>query len=110
MTNNEFDFLKVINGHKVVINETEYKQEGELGGAFFKVRVIDVRPESEESTEKNDGANESASTEVQEPQQTPESGNKDVESIENSSENEIPKNKDNEVGSLNNPPEKLIAA
>lgn len=96
----------MINGHKVVINETEYKQEDELGGAFFKVRVIDVRPESGESTEKTEGADESASTEVQ----TPEAGNRDVESVENSSENEIPKSKDNEVGSLNNPPEKLIAA
>lgn len=100
----------MINGHKVVINETEYKQEGELGGAFFKVRVIDVRPESGESTEKTEGADESASTEVQEPQQNPQTGNRDVESVENSSENEIPKSKDNEVGSLNNPPEKLIAA
>lgn len=87
------DNFQVIDGHKVVINETEYKHEGDLGGAFFKVRIIDVLPDSSElTTEKN----------------AEEITTKDVESVENSYENEIPKNKEIEVGSK--APEKLQVA
>lgn len=85
----------MIDGHKVVINETEYKQQGEHGGAFFKVRIIDVLPDSSElTTEKN------AESITNPP--------KDPESVENSFENEIPKNTNIEVGKK--APEKLRVA
>lgn len=41
---------KVINGHKVTINETTYANEGDTAGTFFKIRVVDVHPTSEEDT------------------------------------------------------------
>lgn len=41
---------KVINGHKVTINETTYANEGDNAGTFFKIRVVDVHPTSEEDT------------------------------------------------------------
>lgn len=82
----------MIDGHKVVINETEYKRDGEFGGTYFKVRVIDVKPDSNEAT-----TDQAVTTE------------KDVESVENSFENEIPKNKETEVGKTN-VPEKLQTA
>lgn len=88
--------LQVIDGHKVVINETEYKKEDDFGGAFFKVRIIDVRPDSSEVTTNGDA--EVVTT----PPAVP-----DRESIENSIENEITKSK--EVGTKS-APEKLQAA
>lgn len=91
--------LQIINGHKVVINETEYKTDGENGGTFFKVRVVDVRPEeSAETTEANAEVIPST-TDI----------TKDIESVDASVENEIPKIQENEVGK-ENAPEKLIAA
>ncbi|XP_050303582.1 uncharacterized protein LOC126741246 [Anthonomus grandis grandis] len=47
---NTTSITKVIDGRTVVINETEYKNEDDFGGTFFKVRVIDVKPENEETT------------------------------------------------------------
>lgn len=91
-----FGILQVIDGHKVVINETEYKKEDDFGGAFFKVRIIDVRPDSSELTTNTDA--EVITT----PPSIP-----DRESIENSIENEIIKN--DEVGTKG-APEKLQAA
>ncbi|KAF5292528.1 hypothetical protein FQR65_LT01674 [Abscondita terminalis] len=76
---NTTSVTKVIDGHKVTINETEYKQEGDNGGSYFKVRVIDVHPDSAEGTDK--------------PLESP--INKDRESMEDS--NEILKVKDNEA-------------
>lgn len=78
---NTTSVTKVIDGHKVVINETEYKKEDDFGGAFFKVRIIDVRPDSSELTTNTDA--EVITT----PPSIP-----DRESIENSIENEIIKN------------------
>lgn len=90
----------MIDGHKVTINETEYKQDGEDGAAFFKVRIIDVHPDSEEaSTEKDTEA-------------VPVSNKHDIESVEDASDNEILAKKaakDNEVGKLGRP-EKLKTA
>ncbi|RZC36535.1 uncharacterized protein BDFB_013910, partial [Asbolus verrucosus] len=81
---NTTSITKVIDGHKVVINETEYKHEGDFGGSFFKVRIIDVQPDSSElTTEKN--AEEITTN------------SKDTESVENSFENEIPKTREIEV-------------
>lgn len=72
----------------MVINETEYKKEDDFGGAYFKVRIIDVQPQdSAESTEKN--------AELVPPV------TKDRESVENSVENEIPKS--SEVGKISTP-------
>lgn len=94
---NTTSVVKVINGHKVVVNETEYKQEGEHGGTFFKVRIIDVKPDSSETATAADV--EPLPTTV-----------RDVESVEDTLENEISKSKETEVGSKHNSPEKLNAA
>lgn len=89
-----FYILQIIDGHKVVINETEYKHEGDDSGAFFKVRVIDILPNSSELTTEKEA------------EEIPVV--KDAESIENSFENEIPKNSETEVGKKL--PEKLQSA
>lgn len=81
----------------MVINETEYKKDSENGNTVFKVRIVDIQPnESAESTE--------ASAEVVPTVDT----TKDVEPLEASVENEIPKIQENEVGK-ENAPEKLTA-
>lgn len=79
----------------MVINETEYKHEGDDSGAFFKVRVIDILPNSGELTTEKEA------------EEIP-IVSKDTESIENSFENEIPKNSETEVGKKL--PEKLQSA
>ncbi|CAH1989399.1 unnamed protein product [Acanthoscelides obtectus] len=75
---NTTSVTKIINGHKVVINETEYSKDDDLGGAFFHVRVIDVRPEDE-----GKASGETSTTNT-----------KDVEPLsgQDSRENEIPQN------------------
>jgi len=91
---NTTSITKVIDGHTVVINETEYKKEDDFGGTFFKVRIIDVKPDSSELT---------TETEAEAVPETARS--KDREDVANSIENEISKSK--EVGSLDRSPEKL---
>lgn len=49
--------VKVIDGHKVVINDTYYTRKNEFGTSIFKVRVIDVKPAD------GDSEGDSASTE-----------------------------------------------
>ncbi|XP_044748561.1 uncharacterized protein LOC123309480 isoform X2 [Coccinella septempunctata] len=71
---NTTSVTKVIDGHKVVINETKYSNENANGGAFFKVRVIEVKPENENA-----------------PGVPPRTIPRDVEPLENSQENEISK-------------------
>ena len=89
---NTTSVTKIINGHKVTINETEYKQDGENGGSYFKVSVVDVHPNSGEVLPKD-----------VEP-------SKDRESVEDmDGNNEILKVRDNEVGNSENPA-KLKAA
>ncbi|KAK5643176.1 hypothetical protein RI129_007021 [Pyrocoelia pectoralis] len=78
---NTTSVTKVINGHKVTINETEYKQDNDNGGTFFKVRVVDVHPDSAESVPSD--------VESVVPV-------KDVESMENG-EDDVKKVKDNEA-------------
>uniref|UniRef100_A0A2M4A4S9 Putative salivary secreted mucin 3 n=2 Tax=Anopheles triannulatus TaxID=58253 RepID=A0A2M4A4S9_9DIPT len=51
---NSTSTVKVIDGHKVVINDTYYTKKTEYGTSIFKVRVIDVKPASGEG----DGAEE----------------------------------------------------
>ncbi|CAG9836563.1 unnamed protein product [Diabrotica balteata] len=68
---------KIIDGHKVVINQTQYHKDGENGSAFFQVRVIDVKP-----TEAEDATGSTVAIP------------KDREVLENSIENEIDKNKE----------------
>jgi len=85
---NTTSVTKIINGHKVIINETEYKNEDENGGTFFNVRIVEVAPDSSEVTTE------------QEAESVP--AQKD---IDNSFENEIPKSK--EVGRAADAPEKL---
>lgn len=75
----------------MVINETEYNKQGDFGGAFFKVRIIDVKPDSSEATTEANSENNTENT--------------DREIAENSFENEITKS---EVGK-NASPEKLTA-
>lgn len=81
---------KIIDGHKVIINQTEYHKDSANGSSFFKVRVIDIQP-----TEKDSEEVTSTIPPV-----------KDRESLENSVDNEIQKN--NEVGTKG-APEKLRA-
>lgn len=91
--------LQIINGHKVVINETEYKSDGDNGGAVIRVRVVDVHPEESDETTEANAEVIPTTTDV----------TKDVESVEASVENEIPKIQENEVGKENEP-EKLTAS
>ncbi|CAH1184445.1 unnamed protein product [Phyllotreta striolata] len=78
---NTTSVTKIIDGHKVVINQTEYHNDDEHGSAFFKVSIIDVQPE-ETATEKD-------AEEV-----TPKETTKDRESLENTADNEIVKGKE----------------
>lgn len=77
----------------MVINETEYQKQDDFGGSFFKVRIIDVQPDSNETSD------EVPATAV----------TKDREPLENNNsfENEIPKG--TEVGKSSTP-EKVIQA
>lgn len=84
----------MIDGHKVVINETKYSNENANGGSFFKVRVIEVKPENPEH-------------EMVPSAKIPP---RDVEPLENSQENEIPKHGGIEVGKEKYVPEKLQQA
>ncbi|XP_055636283.1 uncharacterized protein LOC129775499 [Toxorhynchites rutilus septentrionalis] len=45
---NSTSTVKVIDGHKVIINDTYYTKKNEFGTSIFKVRVIDVKPADEE--------------------------------------------------------------
>lgn len=44
--------VKIIDGHKVVINDTYYTKKTGYGTSIYKVRVIDVKPAGEGETEK----------------------------------------------------------
>lgn len=44
--------VKIIDGHKVIINDTYYTKKTEYGTSVYKVRVIDVKPAEEGETEK----------------------------------------------------------
>ncbi|XP_066257173.1 uncharacterized protein vir-1 [Euwallacea similis] len=79
---NSSSVTKVIDGRTVVINETEYKNEDDFGGTFFKVRIIDVKPESSEATTEKEAESATA---------------KDREEVANSMENEILKSKETEA-------------
>uniref|UniRef100_A0A182S5A3 Salivary secreted mucin 3 n=1 Tax=Anopheles funestus TaxID=62324 RepID=A0A182S5A3_ANOFN len=46
---NSTSTVKVIDGHKVVINDTYYTKKTEFGTSIFKVRVIDVKPTDDSS-------------------------------------------------------------
>ncbi|XP_035908862.1 uncharacterized protein LOC118510741 isoform X2 [Anopheles stephensi] len=48
---NSTSTVKVIDGHKVVINDTYYTKKTEFGTSIFKVRVIDVKPTDGDSDE-----------------------------------------------------------
>lgn len=48
---NSTSTVKVIDGHKVVINDTYYTKKTEFGTSIFKVRVIDVKPTDGDSEE-----------------------------------------------------------
>ncbi|VEN55888.1 unnamed protein product [Callosobruchus maculatus] len=93
MSINSVTKLTIINGHKVVINETEYSKDDDLGGSFFHVRVIDVRPEDEGKSGESSTSKDDASRE-------PLAG-------QDSKENEIPQNS-REVGVPK--PEKITKA
>ncbi|XP_058063061.1 histone-lysine N-methyltransferase SETD1B isoform X2 [Anopheles bellator] len=66
---NSTSTVKVIDGHKVVINDTYYTKKTEFGTSIFKVRVIDVKPAGDDS----------ASEPTEKPKETPtevETGNR----------------------------------
>ncbi|XP_018352983.1 PREDICTED: icarapin-like [Trachymyrmex septentrionalis] len=39
--------VKIIDGHVVTINETVYSKNDSNGGAVFRIRIIDVKPQNE---------------------------------------------------------------
>lgn len=49
---NSTSTVKIIDGHKVIINDTYYTKKTEYGTSVYKVRVIDVKPATEGETEK----------------------------------------------------------
>lgn len=57
---NSTSTVKVIDGHKVIINDTYYTKKNEFGTSIFKVRVIDVQP-----TDENDGGKTSTDKPVE---------------------------------------------
>ncbi|XP_052864563.1 uncharacterized protein LOC128271163 [Anopheles cruzii] len=68
---NSTSTVKVIDGHKVVINDTYYTKKTEFGTSIFKVRVIDVKPAGDDSS--------SSSEPTEKPKETPtevETGNR----------------------------------
>ncbi|CAH0561472.1 unnamed protein product [Brassicogethes aeneus] len=100
---NTTSVTKVIDGHKVVINETEYKKEDDFGGAYLKVRIVDLQPDSSEAVSAEEDSSEPSAAAALDKEVT-----KDREPIEtNSFENEIPKGR--EVGK-SSVPEKLTQA
>lgn len=74
--------MQIIDGHKVIINETVYASpDGEDAAAVFKVRVVDIRPDSTEDVSE---VSEEASEIEKQPQES-------AESLDESQENEIAK-------------------
>lgn len=64
--------VKIIDGHKVIINDTYYTKKTGYGTSIYKVRVIDVKPAEEPETEKP------ATEEKPAPEEKPvETGNRD---------------------------------
>lgn len=45
--------VKVIDGHKVVVNDTVYTKKDDSGNAIFRVRILNIHPV--DSSEENDG-------------------------------------------------------
>lgn len=47
--------MQVVDGHKVIINDTVYSKKTDFGETIFKVRTIDVRPldDDESATDAN---------------------------------------------------------
>jgi len=83
---NTTSVTKVIDGHKVVINETTYNNNDDNGGTYFKVRIINVHPDDE-------------STDQPKPEESGVNYNqpKDRETLESSAENEISKHKEEDL-------------
>jgi len=89
---------KVINGHRVTVNETTYGDDGKDSGSFFKIRIVDVRPASEESSdsseEKVDNRHEVEEVNTKEVEETTPRNNQENSSPELVEENnEIPRGK-----------------
>ncbi|XP_017773767.1 PREDICTED: uncharacterized protein LOC108560641 [Nicrophorus vespilloides] len=84
---NTTSVTKVIDGHKVVINETQYENKDENGGSFYKVRIINVLPDSEETTNGDSEETTNGDSEIVPVTES----HRDVEPIEDSLENEIEK-------------------
>lgn len=49
---NSTSTVKIIDGHKVIINDTYYTKKTQFGTSIYKVRVIDVKPADEDESEK----------------------------------------------------------
>lgn len=87
---NSTSTVKIIDGHKVIINDTYYTKKTQFGTSVYKVRVIDVKPAEEGETEKPSTEEEKPSTEEEKPVET---GNRngsdnDDESSKNDNEGE----------------------
>lgn len=59
---NSTSTVKVIDGHKVIINDTYYTKKTDFGTSVFKVRVIDVQPADGEESGEKDGGDKAATT------------------------------------------------
>ncbi|XP_049533734.1 icarapin-like isoform X1 [Anopheles darlingi] len=62
---NSTSTVKVIDGHKVVINDTYYTKKTGYGTSIFKVRVIDVKPASGEGGDEAPESKPEQPTEVE---------------------------------------------
>ncbi|XP_055598974.1 uncharacterized protein LOC129748391 [Uranotaenia lowii] len=82
--------VKIIDGHKVIINDTYYTKQNEFGTSVYKVRVIDVKPLDEEDGSKSDEdkpleTGNRAGSDDKEPTTTPKATTRDTE-LESSDE------------------------
>lgn len=77
----------MINGHVVTVNETTYKDGDNVQGTVLRIRIVDIKPENEPTTD----ISEVESTAVtDEEQTTPSATDRSVETVEDLTENEIP--------------------
>ncbi|XP_012266552.2 icarapin-like [Athalia rosae] len=91
---NSTSTTKVIDGHLVTINETTYATGDDNSGSVFRIRIVDIKPDDEETIGNPDAegiATANPDDELQPTQTTRASVDRDVESVEDFNENEIPK-------------------
>lgn len=91
---------KVIDGHVVTINETTYNGEGDDGNSFFRIRVVDVKPQDDGDVTEDSGEVTDKPTADNKPTEStkePTTPARSVETVEETGNNEIP---DSQVDTL----------